>query len=866
MKRFFLLITLVSTLAIGTQAQDDKTSLERLGNFAQNLLAYNSQYTQEKVYLHLDNNGYLPGETIWFKAYVFKASSLLPTDMSKVLYVELLNPDGQVMERKTLPVTNGRTYGDFRLNQSLCRSGYYELRAYTRAMLNWDQSYIFSRVIPIFEAPEDSVNFSDLNIGETEYTHTKMPNMRTAPKVLVSPTTQKSHSTMLTFYPEGGYITQGLPTNVAFKLTDSDGLPETTDIKIVDNSGNEILSSPVFHDGMGVFALPATWSGGSAKLLNNKGNEVSFKLPEMRPVGSDLHVTCDKDSGLCININSSDAMVGKMMGLSVTCRTKLLYFSDLTLEKQNTITIPYDKLRDGILQITLFSPEGEILSERLAWCPLHQAEPTMTIRQNQEVYKPFSPIVLDIALQDAEGNPLRGDFSIAVRDAETDICAEAHGLPVEMLMASELKGYIHKPEFYFEADDNVHRKALDLLLMVQGWRRYSWTEMAGIDTFELKQPMEDGLLLFGSLTNTNAAEKALEKTQGLNLNFMMTQNGKASPFTVKTEADGSFALKLRNFYGDCPTVITITDDKDKRIYTDLKINRNFTPPVLPYEPLAIASLDEIKSKRITSELKPDLFDWKDTIPDLIGGAINLKMVTVTGKRIQYGYQPSLRYRKGASEDYTKTLSRFYYNLSEELDKYQDEGNAVPVVWEWLASVNPLFEYDMGDTIKLRYHNLPVNIIIDSDRRENGRLAVQHSGDPMMHEFRSLVVVENSEAVNDIYNNLNAGEIGSILNPRGATVFLYSKEEVVENNYYKRGTRWLTLHGYSKCDEFYSPDYRQSEEPTATDHRRTLYWNPSLVTDENGKANLVFYSSSRPQQRLHINAQGIAVNGQMFEKK
>ena len=39
----------------------------------------------------MDNASYLEGDTLWYKAYVVRASSLLPTELSKVLYVELLN-------------------------------------------------------------------------------------------------------------------------------------------------------------------------------------------------------------------------------------------------------------------------------------------------------------------------------------------------------------------------------------------------------------------------------------------------------------------------------------------------------------------------------------------------------------------------------------------------------------------------------------------------------------------------------------------------------------------------------------------------------------------------------------------------------
>lgn len=936
MKHLALFIFLAATLYIGAHGQDNRASLDSLRNIAKNLLSYHSQFTQEKVYLHLDNNGYLPGETIWFKAYVFKASTLLPTDMSQVLYVELLNPDGQMLERKTLPITNGRTYGNFNVDPTLCHSGYYEIRAYTRAMLNWDQSYIFSRVIPFFEPPKDSVNFTDRKINDHEYAWRNMNNLRSAPEAITTDATQKARSTMITFYPEGGHITKGLATNVAYKLTDKDGLPQNYTIQIVDNTGKEVCTSSVFHDGMGVFSIPESWDGGTAKIIDKKGRALTFDLPEARTTGCDLHTSCNKETGLDISVLSSEDMVGKLVGISVTCRTKLLFCSDVTLEKRNSINIPYDKLSDGILQVTLFTPKGQILSERLVWCAPHQASPTMTIHQNAEVYSPFSPIVLDIDLKDTEGKPLQADFSLSVRDADTELSTGGNSMLTEMLMASELKGYIHNPDFYFEQDDEIHAKALDLLMMVQGWRRYSWHEMAGIEPLTLQQPAEDGLMLLGSLTDTHAAEKTLKKYKGVNLNFLMTQNGKASDFDAKTDANGNFAIKLRDFYGDSPTVITITDNKDNRIYTELKINRNFSPKALPYEPLAIASTEIRKDSVMWSNIKPGLFDWRDTIPDLMSNAINLKMVTVTGKRIQYGYKPGLRYTKGANEDYTKTISHYYYNLEEELDKYQDEGRGIPEIWKWLEEKNPNFYFDEGDStwVKehmakysvdkngvrncsrsfgedaftasrpklmsdgryentdfspslngdankanndlllqnevqagvLRYHNLPVKIIVDGDLQENGRLPIQYTQRPLMNTFRSLVVVENAQEIHDINLNLNGSEITTVPNPREATIFLYSKLGAVQQPYYVKGTRWLTLHGYSKCDDFYSPDYRKSEMPTAADHRRTLYWNPSLVTDEQGKANVIFYSNSRAAQRLHINAQGIAVNGQLFEKK
>jgi hypothetical protein len=46
---------------------------------------FSQAYTQEKVYLHFDNNSYFIGETIWFKAYVLLAENHHYSTMSKTL-------------------------------------------------------------------------------------------------------------------------------------------------------------------------------------------------------------------------------------------------------------------------------------------------------------------------------------------------------------------------------------------------------------------------------------------------------------------------------------------------------------------------------------------------------------------------------------------------------------------------------------------------------------------------------------------------------------------------------------------------------------------------------------------------------------
>ena len=107
---------------------------------------------QERVYLHFDNSGYYLGETMWFKAYCVSGNgATIAAPQSKVLYVELCAPEGYVIETKKFKLDEkGTCNGEFELKPSLL-SGYYEVRAYTRYMLNWGDDAVFSRVFPVYD-------------------------------------------------------------------------------------------------------------------------------------------------------------------------------------------------------------------------------------------------------------------------------------------------------------------------------------------------------------------------------------------------------------------------------------------------------------------------------------------------------------------------------------------------------------------------------------------------------------------------------------------------------------------------------------------------------------------------------------------
>ena len=120
----------------------------RLQGFVSALEQFGKALPQEKVYLHLICQLLSQGDQIWFQCYVVTSEFNRPTAWSKTLYVELLNPGGEIVSRQILPIRNGRCQGNFTLTHLPFYSGFYEVRAYTKYMLNFERqqsSHVFSR-------------------------------------------------------------------------------------------------------------------------------------------------------------------------------------------------------------------------------------------------------------------------------------------------------------------------------------------------------------------------------------------------------------------------------------------------------------------------------------------------------------------------------------------------------------------------------------------------------------------------------------------------------------------------------------------------------------------------------------------------
>jgi hypothetical protein len=78
-------------------------------------------------------------------------------------------------------------------------------------------------------------------------------------------------------------------------------------------------------------------------------------------------------------------------------------------------------------------------------------------------------------------------------------------------------------------------------------------------------------------------------------------------------------------------------------------------------------------------------------------------------------------------------------------------------------------------------------------------------------------------------------------------------------------RYIYFQGFNAPARFYQPDYSQQQPSRPADYRRTLYWNPNAVSDEEGRFTATFYNNAR-DTRIAVTAAGVTPDGRLLHGK
>ena len=825
---------------------------------------------KEKLYLHLDKPFYGAGEKIWFKGYLVNATTHQDNSQSNFIITELINRSDSIVERKKIRRDSLGFHNAFTLPATLPAGDYY-LRGYSNWMLNEDPDFFFSRNIKIGNSIDNTI-VSSIEYQQEDDTHytakikftsnvqavfenttikylylengkiknkgkkktdengwisISLPDLKSPaarrievefddPQYIYKRTFYLPVFTNdfdVKFFPEGGALLSIPHQNVAFKVQGADGFSKEVEGFLFNSKGDTLTNFRSEHNGMGIFTMnPVNNETYYVTVRTNDSITKRFDLPAIEPKGISIAMSHYKQEiRYEIQKTETTEWPQKLFLLAHT-RGKLAILQPINPER--TFGKMNDSLfTEGITHFMLIDQQGNALSERLVFVPDHKPN-QWQITADQPTYGKREKVSLQIAAKDNEGNPVEGTFSVSITDRKSiQPDSLADNILSNLLLTSDLKGYVEDPAYYFLNQDARTLRSIDYLMMTHGWRRHKIENV-------LRTP---------SLNFTNYIEKG-QTISGRIMGFFGA-NVKKGPICVlapkyniiaTTETDEKGQFIVNTSFRDSTTFLVQARTKKGFAGVDILMD----PPQYP-----VATHKAPYFNGAATFMEDYLMNTRDQYY-MEGGmrVYNLKEVTVTAKRE----------RPSSKSIYTGGINTY----TVEEDRLQGYGQTAFDAASRLPSVT----ITNGSEIHIRNNSEPAIIVIDDIVYEDASDILK---DIQVSDMSSISLLRGADAV--------------ILGPRasGGAVVITLKDPRNLPARPAQGIITYTPLGYSESVEFYHPTYDTPEKKNAqrSDFRSTVYWNPELRLDAEGKATIEYYTpdSTAPED---IIIEGVDKNGKV----
>jgi hypothetical protein len=621
----------------------------------------------------------------------------------------------------------------------------------------------------------------------------------------------------VSFFPEGGRLLSGLSCKVAFKALGNDGFGTDITGVLSDSEGKELLKFNSAHLGMGSFSFTPEKGKTYKVSVQSNGIKKEYTLPGATE-GLALSARQDNDS-IYLAIRSANEERAPIYLIGQSRDSICFAVEGFTGSKEQLISVEKEKFPTGIAQFMLFK-NGNPVSERLVFID-RKDDLHVIIVPDKEKYADREKATVRIRIYDKDSQPVEGSFSLSVTDNKlVTPSVEEQNIKGSLALAEDLKGYIESPGWYFSGDEPERAEALDNLLCTQGWTRFIWDKLpAPADVY----PVESEFQITGKVTNLSG-----KSVQNVPVSLISNAN---MPGTALTDENGRFG-----FYGfNCPEgasfvlkCLTKNNQNSLGIKLDKSDNRQAQTNVLPLTERDNKSVDELMTsytEQAGRQLKYRLIN----LPGVTVNAIDVKQKTsneraVGVKSYHYGEQTL-----------NKKIS--IVNVMQTLPKPTQGPYS-------LHAIPPPVWYIVDDGMKIDWNTFR---------------ATYNSYHANM--FESVDILSPEDAVT-LYG-LDAS--------RGAYV-IKTKKIVDVNNDYNNNTADASAltyrpEGYCVRKEFYVPAYDNPEvkQDKTPDLRTTIYWNPTIRTNNEGRAEVSFFTADNTGAYSYI-LEGIGDNKFAFVKK
>ena len=780
------------------------------------LKKFDKTYVQEKIHIHFDKPFYCLGDTIWFACYVVDASANKPSDWSKIVHVELINEKDSICLQGQFIADVGFAPGDFVLPKNFT-AGIYKVRAYTNWMRNFDQAYFFRKNIAILNPFLDN--------------RSTLPNLQRDGKH----TGNISVGYDVQFFPESGRLLAGIKSTVAFKVKANNGASADISGILTDQHNNVVLSFKTLHAGIGTFDfIPQKGNHYIATLKYPDGSSNSISLPDPELSGYTITADNNNPDSLFIQLRASPDLLNKEELVFMPLSNGIPQFVLKTKfpDSRVNITVPKNRLPGGMLQLSLFNADSKPIAERLVFND-YLKKITIVPDGLQENYKTKENTHFVISATDIHKRPVSGRFSITVINTDELKTAGQSEVTIfsNLLLTSDLKGYVENPNYYFTEASVEKNKALDNLLLTQNWSRFDWNKVKTGASLENSFKPEQELSITGIILNEK--NKPVSGTQ---VYLLPEQKTSGSIQNSATGSDGQFSFAIPVSQAGNSFIL-----QTKQAQFTIRIHPYASAPVT-YTTCGPAQMMLNDSTGIYARATADKL-MQSGNPINLGNAQMLKEVIVK----DYTPRNKLSGNNSTSANLNGKGHADKVFVAKDIEK-----------WKSLADLDG---------------QLPGARVINN----GGKSVITLTSNFGTHIPNALVLVDGQEGLSlddiapmDVESIEFLKSIGYIgiygLKGSGGVLLITTKKgtEGVEGNDVNSKSNMLRVSSLAyHLRSFNSPVYDNKlvSGNELNDLRTTVYWNPEIITGSDGKAAISYYNNNK-KGNYKIIIEGIDAGGDL----
>jgi len=496
--------------------------------------------------------------------------------------------------------------------------------------------------------------------------------------------------------------------------------------------------------------------------------------------------------------------------------------------QQKKVVFLKQYLHTGIARLTLFSPGGEPLSERLVFIQ-NNDDIKLSLSSDKSNYAKREKVTIKLNAESSNGEASTGDFSIAVTD-ESKVPAEENNESTilnNLLLTSDLKGYVEQPNYYFTKPSPETGNNLDLLLLTQGYRGFSWKQVLHDTTKQATFPPEKLLSLSGTV-KTMAGKPVPNSEVSLGLIKQMIARD------TTTDVNGNFIFT--NLYITDTAKVLLRAKGNKKI----EVNEPAYPAISP-----IMAADTASSSPITPQIAAGMQKRYAQQGGSMKTGIVLKQVDINSRKdhpwtVHLVHSSNLNGPGAANQ----------VILGDKLVGCADLAQCLAsLIHGGVRFVGPKPEiYSVHTVIALSGPTKPMAVIVDGVIRDQSVL-----GEIPYTDVYSIEILLSYSYLT-VYGSAASGGAIVITTRRG--------DERIASVIMQPGLTKYVFNGFYKAREFYSPKYEANTPVNSkADMRTTICWKPVLITDKDGNASFDFYNADGIGN-YRVVVEGIDKNGNL----